>query len=548
MNKWRILEKSFYSVMFIVLFLIVLFFLSVLGFSGSNETLRRENSYNDRVENVSKNVLYDAAYPKGTSTEYRFNIGPVSPDDYYLMFFVSNELASVTIDNEPIYEFKGDSDFRIKTTFNKWVMIPICDDDAGKEVLVQITPLVLNLSQPDEEFIIGSRYVLLKNLMRKNSGGVFILSAICFFIGVILLLIILVNFIIHAHMRKELIHQFHLEFLIIFVGILQLLDCEITHLIFENSIVIGYIRLCALLLLPISVILFAHARYTECTSKVLKTSALLAAVFIAVVLLLQFFGSCDMRDLLHLYHLELLLSVFITCVITVKHSINKGVFDKINGILFVLLLIYSSCAEYYNFYINNAKSILFGSLLSVILYGIFIFITSYILMRRTSVYDSTGLYNKKFWNGYTENINVREADTVAVIMFDLNHFKQINDIFGHIEGDYLIQNFSGILKKVFAAGAIVCRWGGDEFAVLVEKTDSESVENLIQAVHKRVKKANKGKEILLSFSCGYAISSEDEADSIQQLIRQADKRMYADKQFYKNGCLDCTENGLELLC
>lgn len=108
-------------------------------------------------------------------------------------------------------------------------------------------------------------------------------------------------------------------------------------------------------------------------------------------------------------------------------------------------------------------------------------------------------------------------------IFDLDNFKQVNDIFGHVRGDEILIQFSNILTKVFVNDAIIGRLGGDEFAVFEYSNQSkENVEN----------KAKKVLELCLeSNSCSIGISKlENKSDTFQSLYKQSDYALYYSKR------------------
>ena len=98
-------------------------------------------------------------------------------------------------------------------------------------------------------------------------------------------------------------------------------------------------------------------------------------------------------------------------------------------------------------------------------------------LEKLSVTDSlTGLYNKRYMNKtLSEIITQKSHDThpISLIMIDLDYFKRFNDMYGHIEGDMLLSFFSSMLKTMTRNNDIPCRYGGEEFVVILLNTDIE---------------------------------------------------------------------------
>ncbi|MDB0440120.1 diguanylate cyclase domain-containing protein [Clostridioides difficile] len=134
----------------------------------------------------------------------------------------------------------------------------------------------------------------------------------------------------------------------------------------------------------------------------------------------------------------------------------------------------------------------------------------------------TGLYNRHFFE-----VKIKEMlETTSCgyfYIFDLDNFKQINDIFGHIRGDEILIQFANILTKVFGNDAIIGRLGGDEFAVFEYINQSkEDVENKAKKVAQLCYDSN---------SCSIGISKlESNLDTFQSLYKQSDYALYYTKR------------------
>jgi len=120
----------------------------------------------------------------------------------------------------------------------------------------------------------------------------------------------------------------------------------------------------------------------------------------------------------------------------------------------------------------------------------------------------------------------------TLFFFDLDGFKQINDKFGHAEGDRALIDFSGILRGMFRESDVIGRLGGDEFVVLLTNTDASQgaaiLERLTQAVAENNEAAQRGYEI--AFSVGAVHYDATRHSSINEMLRDADALMYRSKQ------------------
>lgn len=130
----------------------------------------------------------------------------------------------------------------------------------------------------------------------------------------------------------------------------------------------------------------------------------------------------------------------------------------------------------------------------------------------------------------------RSKNPLALAMLDLDHFKEINDTYGHSVGDMVIKSISRILKDRLRKTDVIGRYGGEEFAVILPDTELEDamrIMNQMRDVFAQVPQ-NAGKETFFcTFSCGIAQYDNDLAPNLQ-IIDAADKAMYAAKQYGRN--------------
>jgi diguanylate cyclase (GGDEF)-like protein len=142
----------------------------------------------------------------------------------------------------------------------------------------------------------------------------------------------------------------------------------------------------------------------------------------------------------------------------------------------------------------------------------------------------TGLYNARslFLHLDSELARCRRLEApLAILVSDLDGFKQVNDRFGHLEGNKLLQAVAHRLKESCREYDCVARMGGDEFVLVLPGLTSEAVSTLLPRLRDVVKAA--GRDILhedvIGFSVGEAYFPEDGSDA-EQLLAEADRRMY----------------------
>lgn len=139
----------------------------------------------------------------------------------------------------------------------------------------------------------------------------------------------------------------------------------------------------------------------------------------------------------------------------------------------------------------------------------------------------TGLYNRAYFEEELRRLDVERMLPLSIVMGDLNGLKIINDAFGHDAGDGLLRDVAGILKSCCRQEDMVARWGGDEFAILLPKTDSAAAEKICQRIRERFQQ-ERWKYVRPGISLGVATKTVPSED-IKMTVKQADQAMYRDK-------------------
>ncbi|QCI28289.1 diguanylate cyclase [Caminibacter pacificus] len=143
----------------------------------------------------------------------------------------------------------------------------------------------------------------------------------------------------------------------------------------------------------------------------------------------------------------------------------------------------------------------------------------------------TGVYNRNILEKILkENIN----KNICVIFADIDHFKKINDTYGHQFGDTVLQTFAQILKNSLRKNDIIVRYGGEEFLIYIQNVESiKYAQKIAEQLRKVVENFDfNGKKITASFGvcCKYISSKE----SFEELIKNADKALYKAKNNGRN--------------
>src|SRR6266581_5553254 len=148
--------------------------------------------------------------------------------------------------------------------------------------------------------------------------------------------------------------------------------------------------------------------------------------------------------------------------------------------------------------------------------------------------ELTGLYNRRGFMAVAERqlkLGRRSGRGMLLFMMDVDSMKQINDSFGHFEGDCALKRMSGVLEETFRDSDVVARLGGDEFAVLAIEAAGHSEATIKARLFECLGSVSaKQSRYAISLSLGVARCDPDSPASIAELMMKADQAMYEQKR------------------
>lgn len=142
----------------------------------------------------------------------------------------------------------------------------------------------------------------------------------------------------------------------------------------------------------------------------------------------------------------------------------------------------------------------------------------------------TGLYNRSHLDNLLHDLHARHQQwqrPLTLVLGDVDHFKRINDEFGHLAGDKVLQDIAEVLDSQIRTSDYCGRWGGEEFLIICPDTDSASARPMIQRLGEAVVALDSGHQPGVSISFGMATLREGE--SVDALLRRTDGALYAAK-------------------
>lgn len=151
----------------------------------------------------------------------------------------------------------------------------------------------------------------------------------------------------------------------------------------------------------------------------------------------------------------------------------------------------------------------------------------------------TGAYTRRYLDDVAAREMARSARNktpLSLVIFDIDHFKQTNDSHGHLAGDKVLVTLSTLCKENIRSTDVLCRFGGEEFIILMPETDLESAYQKVEVLRKQVAEKPlvefNGEQILVTFSAG--VQTWNNNEKLADLIERADKALYRAKREGRN--------------
>ena len=511
--------------------LFIAFALYMFVFKDNNVYSARDIASYKTVENYSEEEVEDASAPIGIRKKYSWQIVDIDNNESCLIFYIVHSYAEVRFDDELIYSITASENTRTgNSPSSNWVVVPLYPSDVGRKVTVTVTPVYKGVKDREIVFQIGSRYAVFMHRLKADLPQI-ILSALCIVMGVLL---VIVQMCFVANKRTSSYDMLYLGVFSLTMGIWRITDTRFSSIMFKNhAAALGYITLLALFVMAVPLLLFIDERHTGKFCVLLRSAALVNCAGAMISLVCQAACVVELRQTLPVCHIMLIIDVAALLIVSVFDSV-KGVKEK-HTLIFNILIALGVLSDIIYYYRKATSSGILFTTIAFLIYTVYLFAENILDIINKVYYDvNTKLYNKAHWEEFIKE-KIPDSEPIGVMMLDLNRLKYTNDTFGHEMGDKMIVKFSEIMRKTFASCEFLCRWGGDEFVVVVRNANLEKMENYDKAIHAAVENYNKsGAKPEIYFACGYALSTEFSDISRDELLTKADKRMYSDKQQWYN--------------
>ena len=161
------------------------------------------------------------------------------------------------------------------------------------------------------------------------------------------------------------------------------------------------------------------------------------------------------------------------------------------------------------------------------------------IYRLTTIDGLTQIYNKRYFLETIEREIARSQRyrrSLSLVMFDIDHFKKINDSYGHLAGDYVLKHLASTVKTKIRREDLFARYGGEEFAIVLPEIDGPNSKAFAEKVRQLVEKQDfrfENTRIQVTISMGVG-SIDDEHPDAATLVKQADEFLYEAKSAGRN--------------
>ncbi len=158
----------------------------------------------------------------------------------------------------------------------------------------------------------------------------------------------------------------------------------------------------------------------------------------------------------------------------------------------------------------------------------------------------TGLYNRRYFDSFYENIfaqSFRYEIPLSLIMCDIDHFKKINDTYGHDKGDIILKEVSGVLKNNIRKSDIAVRFGGEEFIVCLPSTHIDSAVDVARKIKQMISKIQTKDIKKVTVSMGVVFYKKEFGSESKDMLKYLDNLLYEAKNRGRNRIISEDDEG-----
>jgi diguanylate cyclase (GGDEF)-like protein len=509
---------------------------------------------------------------------FRRRLPDFSSPDPRLFIYSIDLAAEVYLEGSKIYAY-GDFSSEGRARFRGWPwhLIALPGDISGKQLYVRVFSDYRDIGLWGE-VILGSGADHMRRIMRRDSVRVIVAV-----VSLTLSLVFLLLYFLRERQRSFL----YLCLITLALVIRVFSETHIKQLFLQAPLFFEYVKAISYFLLPLFVILFLQEILEERYRRLIRAASVLVLGLFGFTMIGCAGGWLRLCDTYLLFDIVAVCTMVFLGVLSVKSAAGGNAEARLvcfNFIVFGLLALYSILmtngifpwTDEINYLLLFQFSLGLGTVLIRRLVSVRHRMEEYstrlqtqseqlrklnqsleekvrqrtrqlelanrqlqeekITLQITSITDGlTGLYNRSYVLERLEQEvgkAKRYRKKLSVIMFDLDHFKRVNDFFGHQVGDAVLQQVAQIFRYTMRESDLVGRYGGEEFLIVLPETDCAEAAMVAERIRRDVETQQWAEpQVRITISGGIA---EHGGGNAEQLIRRADSLMYRAKQLGRN--------------
>lgn len=240
--------------------------------------------------------------------------------------------------------------------------------------------------------------------------------------------------------------------------------------------------------------------------------------------------------------------------ITKENVYNRGPFFMITALITYFYLIFS-----FFIIIKQRKRIvkqdfipmvivgilpIVGGIFQTLFYGILlmwssaafslVIVYNFLQQRMVHIDGLTGVWTRASFDYYI-SMRIKNNDGFGVIFMDIDGLKNINDEFGHIEGDEAIKNSVNLISGILRKTDVIARWGGDEFVIILDSVSEKEMNEVLERINLKFAQYNIENDKSYSIQCSFGADLYNSSfSSIEQFLNHVDSLMYCNKNMKKS--------------
>ena len=474
---------------------------------------------------------------------------PALTQDTTLFFFYKSSNVTVKIGDRLIYDtLKPTGAFFGETPGASYASLPIYREDSGSTITLVINNPYGDGSGKISHLYLGRSEDILLNRIRDKAPG-FAISFLIASLGIAFILF-------YLPLRKKHIigsEMLYLGLFALIIGTFMLTDNRMLQLILRNGHIYHTIAELSMTLITIPLFLYLGKMYSEYSVIMVQGACLLSAIDFAVCFGLNLSGTLDYHESLRLTHITygILIAMVIYAMIKGFYQHRKQhLFQNLYHNIGILCLSCGTLLDVLLLWFGNAPETSFftriGMLLFLLMEAIQVTIrlmSNYQegvrtqLLSRLAYHDGlTDLLNRTSYMEELKKLDESHNFHVLLALYDVNNLKYVNDTYGHQKGDEMIRRAADALREHLGPLGKCYRIGGDEFVFLSTVPDPEKEFLKYQKEFEAslgTLKLPDGAERPITVAMGYSILSHNMSRSMDDIVQEADTKMYEAKRKMK---------------